>query len=306
MKTFIKALLAASMLVPAAAQAQAQDGGRPWGGDRGGRPERPRPPGDARAAPPTPAPQPAPGDPGRFQGARPDFRAERPWQDRRDDRQPAPNDAQRGFDRSGGGDRGGWRDPNGGGGWRRPDGGDRPDRGAGPEGRQDWRDRPAAVDGRPQRAQDDAVGRDRRPGWDRGDAGARPPLAAGRPDWRGGDWNRQPNWDGARGGDRGAWNRGWRDDRRYDWGRYRASNRGAYRLPHYYAPSGWGYGYRRFSIGSTLYSGLWGSNYWIDDPWDYRLPEAYGPYRWVRYYDDALLVDLRSGRVVDVVYHIFF
>ena len=47
-------------------------------------------------------------------------------------------------------------------------------------------------------------------------------------------------------------------------------------------------------------------DYWIGDPYSYRLPEAYGPYRWVRYYNDALLVDLRSGFVVDTVYGIFY
>ena len=41
-------------------------------------------------------------------------------------------------------------------------------------------------------------------------------------------------------------------------------------------------------------------------PYAYRLPEAYGPYRWVRYYNDALLVDIRDGRVVDVVNDIFW
>ena len=41
-------------------------------------------------------------------------------------------------------------------------------------------------------------------------------------------------------------------------------------------------------------------------PYDYRLPEAYGPYRWVRYYNDALLVDIYTGEVVDTVYDIFW
>ena len=31
-----------------------------------------------------------------------------------------------------------------------------------------------------------------------------------------------------------------------------------------------------------------------------------GPYRWVRYYDDALLVDIYSGEVVDVIYDFFW
>lgn len=143
----------------------------------------------------------------------------------------------------------------------------------------------------------------------------------GRDDRRGNDrdgWN-QPNrndrfgnggWNQPRRDDRfqtgGNWNRTWRNDRRYDWNGYRASNRYAYRLPRYYAPYNAGYGYRRFGIGVSLQSAFWGQNYWLDDPFAYRLPPAYGPYRWVRYYDDALLVDLRSGLVVDAVYGIFW
>lgn len=104
--------------------------------------------------------------------------------------------------------------------------------------------------------------------------------------------------------DRAAWNRGWRGDDRYDWNDYRTAHRGAYRLPRYYAPGGGGY--RRVAIGVGLQASLWNRNYWIADPYAYRLPKAYGPYRWVRYYDDALLVDLNSGRVVDAVYGIFW
>ena len=51
---------------------------------------------------------------------------------------------------------------------------------------------------------------------------------------------------------------------------------------------------------------FFGSRYWISDPWRYRLPPVYGPYRWVRYYDDALLVDIYSGEVVDVIYDFFW
>ena len=51
---------------------------------------------------------------------------------------------------------------------------------------------------------------------------------------------------------------------------------------------------------------LFSSNYWINDPFYYRLPPAYGPYRWVRYYNDALLVDIYTGQVVDVEYDIFW
>lgn len=134
------------------------------------------------------------------------------------------------------------------------------------------------------------------------------------------DWNdrdRTRNWSGDRNRydsnrgwnndrNRGSWNNRWRNDRRYDWRGYRSSNRNIYRLPRYYAPSGWGYGYRRFGIGFTLNSILFSSNYWINDPYYYRLPEVDGPYRWVRYYNDALLVDIYSGEVVDVIYDIFW
>ena len=51
---------------------------------------------------------------------------------------------------------------------------------------------------------------------------------------------------------------------------------------------------------------LWSENYWIDDPYEYRLPPVEWPYRWVRYYNDALLIDTESGQVVDTVYDIFW
>ncbi|WP_281363134.1 RcnB family protein [Parasphingopyxis algicola] len=51
---------------------------------------------------------------------------------------------------------------------------------------------------------------------------------------------------------------------------------------------------------------FFGSRYLINDPWQYRLPAAYGPYRWIRYYDDVLLVDVRNGYVVDVIHDFFW
>lgn len=135
-----------------------------------------------------------------------------------------------------------------------------------------------------------------------------------RGDWnRGNDWNRGGNWNRGTDWNRGgSWNRGqrwsrdWRNDRRYDWQGWRGSNRQAYRLPRYFAPRGYNFGYQRFGIGVTLGSVLFAQNYWINDPWDYRLPPAYGPYRWVRYYNDAILVDIDTGEVVDVIYDIFW
>ncbi len=102
------------------------------------------------------------------------------------------------------------------------------------------------------------------------------------------------------------WNRDWRRNNQYNWQNYRAYNRGIFNLPRYYSPYGYNYGYQRFSIGYTLNSLLFDRRYWINDPYYYRLPEVYGDYKWIRYYGDALLVDLRTCEVVDVVYDIFY
>ena len=126
--------------------------------------------------------------------------------------------------------------------------------------------------------------------------------------WQGNGGNRS-YYDNDRRWDRGngrRWDNGWRRDNRYDWRDYRRYNRDLFRLPRYYAPYGWSYGYRRFGIGYTLNSLLFSQSYWIGDPEYYRLPPAYGGYRWVRYYNDALLVDIYSGEVVDVEYGIFW
>ena len=104
--------------------------------------------------------------------------------------------------------------------------------------------------------------------------------------------------------DHRRWSSDWRRDHRYDWRNYRNSHRSLFRLSRYFDP--YGYSYRRFSIGFNLGSSYYGSNYWLDDPWMYRLPPAYGPYRWVRYYDDALLVNIYTGQVVDVLYSFFW
>jgi len=100
------------------------------------------------------------------------------------------------------------------------------------------------------------------------------------------------------------WNGDWRHDKRYDWQNYRSRHSSLYRFGRYYDPYGWGY--RRFSIGLNLWPSYYGSGFWLNDPWQYRLPPAYGPYRWVRYYDDALLVNIYTGQVVDVIHGFFW
>lgn len=104
---------------------------------------------------------------------------------------------------------------------------------------------------------------------------------------------------------RRAWNRDWRRDQRYDWRRYRDTNRFVFRVQPYYSPYR-GYRYTRFSIGHILDRLFWGQNYWISNPWQYRLPPAPIGYQWVRYYDDVLLIDTYTGEVVDVIYEFFY
>jgi hypothetical protein len=206
------------------------------------------------------------------------------------------------------------------------------------DGRPDWRngqgDRPGWAQNRSDANRPDAGRPDvNRPVWqnrpdrDRADRNQQG-WAQGRDEWRNRndqrDWNRgREGWrdNGRRDGDRNdvrryddrtrwaqqrRWDNGWRQDRRYDWHSYRARYGDRFRVGRYYAPRGWNYGYRSFSIGVYLSSLLYANNYWIDDPYDYRLPPAYGTLRWVRYYDDALLVDIRDGYVVDVINNFFW
>ena len=115
-------------------------------------------------------------------------------------------------------------------------------------------------------------------------------------------WQGQ-RWDG--GNRTGNWNRDWRRDNRYAWQSYRNQHRDVFRIGRYSSPyNNWSY--RRLGVGFFLQPLFFSQNYWIDDPWMYRLPEAYGPYRWVRYYDDALLVNIYDGEVVDVIYDFFW
>ena len=130
--------------------------------------------------------------------------------------------------------------------------------------------------------------------------------------WNGNDrndnrWNNSSRYDDrTRWSTQRRWDNGWRQDRRYDWSSYRNRYGDRYRAGRYYAPRGWDYGYRRFSVGFVLSNVLYSNSYWLNDPYAYRLPPAYGTLRWVRYYDDALLVDIRDGYVVDVIHDFFW
>lgn len=120
-------------------------------------------------------------------------------------------------------------------------------------------------------------------------------------------WNDGNRWahQNSRDNDDRRWDSRWRENNRYNWSSYRSYHPDRYRMKPYYAPYR-GYSYRRLDIGFTLNSLFFGQSYWINDPWSYRLPDVYGPYRWVRYYDDALLVNIYDGQVVDVIHDFFW
>ncbi|HJU77362.1 MAG TPA: RcnB family protein [Sphingomicrobium sp.] len=104
--------------------------------------------------------------------------------------------------------------------------------------------------------------------------------------------------------DRPNWSTSWRHSNKYDWHNWRKRHRSLFRLGFYFDPFGWRY--RPYSIGWRLWPSYYSSRFWINDPWRYRLPYAPPGYRWIRYYNDAILVDTWNGEVVDVIYNFFW
>jgi Ni/Co efflux regulator RcnB len=289
-------LLASAMATPAFSQQAPQgDGGRGEGRgghqDGGGRPDARGGPGRGgqpqQAAPQQQAPQPQAqpqqqrpqGGPGVQQGGRPGGQPPGGGFQRGGDRGQRP-DGQPGFQGRPGGNVNGGGQP-----------GQRGDnRRGGDDGRHYNR----------QQANGVRVWQGNRGGDNRGPDGR---GWNGRDD-RGRDQGRADN--RGRPGGGGDWNRGWRQDRRYDWQSYRNSHREIYRGGGYRAPYGYSYGYRRFSPGFRIPPIFFAQDYWISNPDYYRLPPAYGEYRWVRYYNDALLIDIDDGEVVDVIPDFFY
>jgi len=99
------------------------------------------------------------------------------------------------------------------------------------------------------------------------------------------------------------WNHNWRNDRRYDWRDRRRHNRSLFHIGLYIDPFGWGY--QPYSIGYDLAPNYYQQNYWID-PGMYGLPYPPPGMQWVRYYNDALLIDMYSGQVVDAIQGFFW
>ena len=94
-----------------------------------------------------------------------------------------------------------------------------------------------------------------------------------------------------------------RQEYREDWRDYRRGHRDAYRMPAWSGPRG--YEYRRVGVGYRFRPEFYDRRYWVDAQ-RYHLRPAFGPQRWVRYGNDVLLVDTRSGRVLEVNNGFFF
>lgn len=109
-------------------------------------------------------------------------------------------------------------------------------------------------------------------------------------------------------GDRGDVRREVRDvsdakrEYREDWRDYREKHRNVYRRGDWRSS----YRYRTFQPGVQIERGYWAPRYVIADPRRYRLPPSGGNLRWIRHYDDVLLVNVRSGRVMKVHRNFFW
>lgn len=89
---------------------------------------------------------------------------------------------------------------------------------------------------------------------------------------------------------------------RDDWRGWRNQNRNLYARGNWKAP----FRYQTFRAGSRIAPSYFGQRYWIVDPWRYRLPPARANTRWVRHYNDVLLVDYRRGIVIDVIRNFYW
>ena len=179
------------------------------------------------------------------------------------------------------------------------------------EGRGDWRQdrrehrRDDRRDWRNDRRDDHGDWRNDRRDWREDRRDDRRDWRNDRRDWREDRRDDRRDWRNDRRDWRRDWNREWRSDRRYDWNSWRYRNRHHYRQRPYYSPyRNWSY--RRFSIGLFLQPLFYSQNYWLSDPYQYRLPPAPPGAQWVRYYNDVLLVDVYSGEVIDVIYDFFW
>jgi Ni/Co efflux regulator RcnB len=86
-----------------------------------------------------------------------------------------------------------------------------------------------------------------------------------------------------------------REDRQ-DWREYKQRNRNAFRGSRFNAP----FRYRSFNSGVGIGTSYYAPRYRVNNYSNYRLPRPGRYQTYVRHYNDVLLVNTRSGRVVQV------
>ncbi len=84
-----------------------------------------------------------------------------------------------------------------------------------------------------------------------------------------------------------------REDRQ-DWRSYKQSNRNAFRGNRFQAP----FRYRTFNSGVSIGASYYSPRYRMTNYANYRLPQPGRYQTYVRHYNDVLLVNTRTGRVV--------
>lgn len=89
---------------------------------------------------------------------------------------------------------------------------------------------------------------------------------------------------------------------RNDWNSWRDQNRGVFARGHWRAP----FRYNAFRPGVRIAAGYYGPRFFVTDPWRYHLPPTGYNQRWVRHYNDLLLVDVRRGIVIDVIRNFYW
>jgi Ni/Co efflux regulator RcnB len=93
-----------------------------------------------------------------------------------------------------------------------------------------------------------------------------------------------------------------RRDLRRDRRELRGDRRDVRRHSRYIAPyHNWNY--RPVTVGFRLQPAFYGSRYYISDYGMYHLRAPGRWQRWIRYGDDLLLVNVRTGRVLDVIHY---
>lgn len=101
-----------------------------------------------------------------------------------------------------------------------------------------------------------------------------------------------------------AWDGNWHNNQSYNWAAWRAAHPALFQPGSYRPPHG-GYAYAAIKPGTILPAEFLAEQYWVQDPSIYHLPPATGSYQWIRYYNDILLVNIDSGRVMEVVTGLF-